>query len=552
MIVLQAYWLASTFLQNSARDSGGAIAAVAAGTSTMNVSKCKFNQNEAASMNGGAISALNLGSFLVVDTDDGVQPLYRQRNGNLGVYQGSSFLNNSAAGMGGAIFVSGTTNMTVDSASIGGNVANEGGAVYSTGVGSFQMIDSQLQANNATVGGGIVVSGSKSMRIERSELLQNFARETGGGASLINVSKVEMTGTKFVENSAHFGGGVQLMGATNLFADMVVFKRNEAGKEGGGLVCSDETSVDMARSTFDYNYAPTAGSIFAACSCNITAERCAFHRDKKKKNNGDFFLSARSCASIDTAHCLFRGGIWKFPIAWVIVIVCVLAVIVSIGVGSIRICVVAVKKKKKKRQEEAAGAPLLGRRSSDDISTGSSWSSSSYSDVSDDVDVEKGGTSDQGPSTAVQSRSLGAVIKPASMSGKGSESAVASAPAGLVSDSPDQFTACKEQQHSEAESGPVHKAEINDIETGVLSQKSTSMELEAPLSQASTTTTDLMSPKSHPSQHGTSQCYVKVELQDAPGTGGVSLVIIPYLDPSSTESICRSSSIDGVQGTLGE
>lgn len=474
----------------------------------MNVSDCAFHTNQAVTMNGGAIAAWKLGNFSIEPIDDRPKLFNMQKNEEPGKNNGTmpSFLRNSAGGNGGAMFVSDAANMTIRASNIKGNRANQGGGVYITGAARLQVVNSTLQANNATIGGGLRVTGSKSLAISKSDLLRNFAQQTGGGVALMDVSGVKMVGTQIVENSAYSGAGIQLEGGTGLVAEELVLDGNSATKEGGGLTCSDKTIVNMSHSTFHYNYAPTAGSIFAACSCNITAERCAFYRDKERKSNGDFFLNARKCTWINTEHCTFKGGPWKLSLPWLVVTVCVLAALVSIGVGSIRICVVALKKRKK-RQERAAAAPLLGPRPSDDELTESSWYSSSYSDVSDEFDIETGTIPDKGPSTTVQSRSLGPAVEPAGMSREGSKHVVASA------------------SQAGTENGSGQKPEMNDIETEGMLQTSVSEGLEGSFLNPKTSV--LMSPKVHSSTDEPSECFVKVELRKAPGIEAINLVIIP-------------------------
>ena len=132
------------------------------------------------------------------------------------------------AGQGGAVFLTATSVDLLNSSSFA-TVTVSGGSV--------------IAGNTATSGAGLSLYGKVSLAVAGSSLSSNVASSTGGAVLLqgagtaTSSAKAAITaGTKFVANSATYGGAVAINSGTVLTAQNSSFLNNTASLGGGALM----------------------------------------------------------------------------------------------------------------------------------------------------------------------------------------------------------------------------------------------------------------------------------------------------------------------------
>lgn len=132
-------------------------------------------------------------------------------------------------GVGGAVSMLTSQNITLVNSMFDGNVAWAGAAMHSSRSRQVFLLDSHLRSNVAldaggavllletvfatifnsslvdnvgSLGGGVALSGSKNVSIERSLFRANSASSLSGSAIFVTGSSLSLTGSSFLENTA--------------------------------------------------------------------------------------------------------------------------------------------------------------------------------------------------------------------------------------------------------------------------------------------------------------------------------------------------------------
>lgn len=286
----------SIFEQNLAGETmtgnpnlGGAIYSI---NTALTVNESFFNDNYAAG-NGGAIyherNAANQQAGLVIIQDTEFNSNQALQDGGAlyllneseGVFLPlSSFTENTAAGLGGAIF-SQDSDVIPDFADFTGNDAAHGGAVYTrrSAEGEISHYDSDhsTYANNTATGnGGAIFSENSDLEMDDTQLTTNMAASCGaiqvGGTPDLNVaagdlenapqisSQSDIDDSMITQNLAlsGFGGGLcHLMGELSI-RDSVI-NSNQAATYGGGLISMDK--LEISGSSIRENEANRGGGL---------------------------------------------------------------------------------------------------------------------------------------------------------------------------------------------------------------------------------------------------------------------------------------------------
>jgi hypothetical protein len=162
-----------------------------------------------------------------------------------GTFSRNRILDNRAGDLagGGRIFVVQNSSIIMDGNEFGANVADRcGGLDLYVATGS-QVIgsDLQLEDNRAStyVGGGIVYVSDASVAISALRVLKNQANDEAGGirVGVVNGAFLEISGSRFEENSAALGGGLYIDGVDSGTFRLVQSEvlSNTAGDNGAGL-----------------------------------------------------------------------------------------------------------------------------------------------------------------------------------------------------------------------------------------------------------------------------------------------------------------------------
>ena len=168
-----------------------------------------------------------------VDADGGV---YQIGNQSTGTITGSTFSGNSAEKSGGALRVSNST-VTIDKSVFDGNTAKVAGGAIKTDNTSALMITNSSFTNNVVGegktghGGAVFVSGTSQVNVTSSEFAGNKAGH--GGAFYIQGQTATFTDTVFTNNEAHeYGGALRVNTGSvtfNVTKGDVAYTGNRAG-----------------------------------------------------------------------------------------------------------------------------------------------------------------------------------------------------------------------------------------------------------------------------------------------------------------------------------
>ena len=166
---------------------------------------------------------------------------------------------------------------------IDGNVTNvassDGGAIFSQE--SLALINCAIAGNKANFGGGVAVLGgtNSSVKIIHSTFTNNVSTAQngfgeGGGLALEADKTVSITGSRVLNNTSDYGGGLlaevaTINGASNITISGCVIAGNSATKNGGGLEVSNNSTggtapIHIIGSVIANNFAAnSAGGVLA-------------------------------------------------------------------------------------------------------------------------------------------------------------------------------------------------------------------------------------------------------------------------------------------------
>ena len=168
-----------------------------------------------------------------VDADGGV---YQIGNQSTGTITGSTFSGNSAEKSGGALRVSNST-VTIDKSVFDGNTAKVAGGAITVDNAPTLTVNNSVFTNNVVVegqtghGGAVYVSGTSQVNVTSSEFTGNKAGH--GGAFYIQGQTATFTDTVFTNNEAYEYGGALRVNTGNVTFNVtkgdVAYTGNKAG-----------------------------------------------------------------------------------------------------------------------------------------------------------------------------------------------------------------------------------------------------------------------------------------------------------------------------------
>ncbi len=265
---------------------GGAIDGSAAAGALLDIDGCILEGNEADS--GGALYALEL-DLRITDTD---------------------LRDNTASVEGGALWVSGSGALDLESVLLYGNDAESGGGAYLAGVvaeggvffdntasygggvyldgatlqgawigenlassrgggvaldGGAALLGSEVTLNLATSGGGLSLwgggcrTGAHPTTGVGTSVSDNEATVYGGGIVGVSVGTITLDDSSVTDNTAYYGGGLYLQTADRLEGTGLVVSGNIAPNNGGGLYLTGVGSIQLDALVLDGNQAGSTG-----------------------------------------------------------------------------------------------------------------------------------------------------------------------------------------------------------------------------------------------------------------------------------------------------
>jgi len=291
----------TAIVDNSAEHGGGLFVS----DSTFTGDDVYINYNVAGA-SGGGIAALShstvfLGSDSEVSDWNGTQP--------------------NSAPMGGGIYATGGSRVTLDASTVGGNQASiQGGGVYIAGTATFTATNSaRIERNYTTVGGtdggGMYATDAGThVLIDASQVSTNTAIVRGGGlfvgsgaeATIQNTSSVwENKTLDFVEG----GAGAYVSGADSvLTVSWSDFTSNYAATDGGGILNQGGT-VHLVRAVLAENYAHERGGGLLNLAGTVQALETVFYKNESHNDDGGGLYAEGPDSTVDLDKTWFLANL---------------------------------------------------------------------------------------------------------------------------------------------------------------------------------------------------------------------------------------------------
>ena len=274
-----------------------------------------------------------------VDADGGV---YQIGNQSTGTIIGSTFSGNSAEKSGGALRVSKST-VTIDKSVFDGNTAKVAGGAITVDNASTLTVNNSVFTNNVVRegktghGGAVFVSGTSQVNVTSSEFAGNKAGH--GGAFYIQGQTAEFTDTVFTNNEAYEYGGALRVNTGNVTFKVrkgdVAYTGNKAGtaansvagqryngKTGGFLYLQSAAVANgSGAATFDVDKGATL-----TIGKDATADSIASYSKTgavstiTKTGDGDLVVNGDMSAfvgnlTVSTGSMTIAGGIGEYDLA---------------------------------------------------------------------------------------------------------------------------------------------------------------------------------------------------------------------------------------------
>ena len=275
-----------------------------------------------------------------VDADGGV---YQIGNQSTGTITGSTFSGNSAEKSGGALRVSNST-VTIDKSVFDGNTAKVAGGAITVDNASTLTVNNSVFTNNVVGkgktghGGAVFVSGTSQVNVTSSEFTGNKAGH--GGAFYIQGQTATFEDTVFTNNEAHEYGGALRVNTGNVTFNVtkgdVAYTGNKAGtatdsvagqryngKTGGFLYLQSAAGASGKSGTATFNVADGATLTIGK---DATADSIASYSKKgavstiTKTGVGDLVVNGDMSAFVGTltvssGSMTIAGGIGEYDLA---------------------------------------------------------------------------------------------------------------------------------------------------------------------------------------------------------------------------------------------
>jgi len=275
----------STFTNNRAKNTGGAISVV--GTIENGIHNSHFNDNTSEASYGGAIGmGARSGGAGIINGGisgstfknnsahlDGGAIRANQINGDI---SGTTFEKNTATGSGGAIWAVqlGIPSLdgSISDSKFLENSANDGGALR-LGIVTGSIENTEFIGNSATNSAGGAIHGNHlNGGIKNSTFTRNTAAKSYGGAIFTDYIRGGISETTFTENKVTDGLGGAIHAHNEITGGITnsTFNNNSAGSDvthNGGAISAGEAIKDgITGSTFEANQAGGSGGAISAQS----------------------------------------------------------------------------------------------------------------------------------------------------------------------------------------------------------------------------------------------------------------------------------------------
>ena len=305
---MQVFLVASNFNNNSAIVNGGAISATS--NSTLNIASSVFYNNQART--GGAIdsqthSTTSLNNCTLIHNSKTAFAAFNHVTVTIAKCR---FQNNSTPSSGGAIHLLHFSVANISHTTFVQNSASQGGAVSAEDY-SFLLI------SNCSFSGNTAVSTKYGLNGMWETFIEIFTHSSiggGGGISIFNFSKGEISQSHFLKNSACYTGGALLAASNSLLSiSFTTLENNTAGVFGGAIHCTENCLVIILKeSSLKSNSLSTktngiGGGILSSKNCTMTIFKVHFLKNKAEHGAaiGGFYTS---CTMVSNSSFVANTG----------------------------------------------------------------------------------------------------------------------------------------------------------------------------------------------------------------------------------------------------
>jgi CSLREA domain-containing protein len=201
----------------------------------------------------------------------------------------STVRNNAGAGGGGLASNAPTGDLSVVDSVFEGNSASpaQGGGI-SIGNAASALIDStRFIGNTAKFGGGLYAVSA--VTITRSAFTRNSVVDGGGGANVADPETV-VDGTRFAYNTAGAGGGLYVQSGAAVRDS--VFSRNSASSGGGAIALESSDSTFTLETSLVYNNSAGFGGGFDIGSTDTTIEDSTIAQNAAAGDGGGLLFNS--------------------------------------------------------------------------------------------------------------------------------------------------------------------------------------------------------------------------------------------------------------------
>ena len=306
----------STFYNNVASGSGGALSA---DNSTVEVLSCEFGKENAGNIAGDKGGAILVTGNATVNMSLAKDGLYNSLGYNRAVVggaiaayggkevtiQGYTLEDNQSKDGGGALYIYKDSAATTKNVKFVENVSikeTEKGTEYSNGgavqcLGTYNDTNSSFVGNIGKNGGAVIVmtDGKAVMNgSDKQALFDSNVANGNGGALFVNIGgSAEVTGYQFEDNSGNQGGAVYVQkDAQTVEITGATLKSNHA-TNGGAIYCNG--SLTVSESAFQSNQSKSeGGAIYANEGSIVTVTGCEFEENattEKSKAGGAIYIA---------------------------------------------------------------------------------------------------------------------------------------------------------------------------------------------------------------------------------------------------------------------
>lgn len=300
---------------------------------TIEVVDCQFESNSARSYGGAAsfvdsVVDMDACGFESNTTDDGGAVYFNRSDATVSAC--SFTAGNLANELGGAMFITGQSDVSIiDSAFSGSHAEEDGGEIAVRSASLLSVSNSTFSDSSATWNGGAIHARAASVTLDQVSFNATEAEDRRGGALMaVEETWVIISNSNFLNCSSYWGGGAIFADDSTIEVSASSFGGNDAGTQGGALrlrygaagtvtdvdfdgnsaqwdggaiTSSDGSTLSVSgNSTFTSNTAATdGGAISSTDASELTVSNTTFADNSAERGGAVFTENAAATTLVD-------------------------------------------------------------------------------------------------------------------------------------------------------------------------------------------------------------------------------------------------------------